>query len=98
MFFTSMSSECGHTVPLRYHSGLLHMEGVQFLHAATADRHGRVGQPDGPALGPPRAAGGGASVVAGQGSAAAGPVAQGLRHAHLAVGELVRELVILEKR
>lgn len=74
------------------------MEGVQFLHAATTDRHGGVGQPDGPALGPPGAAGGGAALLAGQGSAAAGAVAHRLGHAHLAVGELVSELMILKKR
>lgn len=75
------------------------MQGVQLLDAAAADRHSGVGQTHGcsPA-GASRAAASGVvlrPLLAGQGGAAAGPVAHRLGHAQLAVGDLAGELMVL---
>lgn len=75
------------------------MQGVQLLDAAPADRHRGVGQSHGCSpSGPAGAAAGGVvlrPLLAGQGGAAAGPVAHRLGHAQLAVGDLAGELVVL---
>lgn len=78
------------------------MQGVQLLDAPPADGHRGVrqshgGSPPGPAW----AAAGGVvlrPLLAGQGGAAAGPVAHRLGHAQLAVGDLAGELVVLRRR
>lgn len=84
---------------LRRDGGGLDVQGVQLLDAAAADRHGGVGQPHGrsPAGAAGAAAGGVVlrPLLAGQGGAAAGPVAHRLGHAQLAVGDLTGELVVL---
>ena len=75
------------------------MQGVQLLDAPSADGHGGVGQSHGGSSpGPAGAAACGVvlrPLLAGHGGAATGPVADRLRHAQLAVGHLVRELVVL---
>ena len=75
------------------------MQGVQLLNAAPTDGDGGVSQAHGGS--PPRPARAAASgvvlrpLLAGQGGAAAGPVAHRLGHAQLAVGDLAGELVVL---
>lgn len=75
------------------------MQGVELLNAAPADRDGGVSQAHGGS--PPRPAGAAAGgvvlrpLLAGQGGAAAGPVAHRLSHAQLTVGDLTGELVVL---
>lgn len=75
------------------------MQGVQLLDAPPADGHRGVSQSHGGSPpGPAGAAAGGVvlrPLLAGQGGAAAGPVAHRLRHTQLAVGDLVSELVVL---
>lgn len=78
------------------------MQGVQLLDAPPADGHRGVrqshgGSPPGPAW----AAAGGVvlrPLLAGQGGAAASPVAHRLGHAQLTVGDLAGELVVLRMR
>lgn len=75
------------------------MQGVQLLDAPPADGHRGVGQAHGGSPpGPAGAAAGGVvlrPLLAGQGGAAAGPVAHRLGHAQFAVGDLAGELVVL---
>lgn len=75
------------------------MQGVQLLDAPSADGHRGVGQSHGSSPpGPSRTAASGVvlrPLLARQGGAAAGPVAHRLGHTQLAVGHLVRELVVL---
>jgi len=84
---------------LRRDGGVLHVQDVQLLDAAPADRHRGVSESHGGS--PPGPAGAAAGwvvrrpLLAGQGGAATGPEAHRLRHAQLAVGHLIRELVVL---
>lgn len=76
------------------------VQDVQLLDTPSANRHSGVSQSHGGSPpGTARAAAGGVvlrPLLAGQGGAAAGPVAHRLGHAQLAVGHLIRELVILQ--
>lgn len=84
---------------LWWYGGGLQVQGVQLLDTPPADRCSGVSQTHGGSPpGPAGAAAGGVvlrTLLAGQGSAATGPVAHRLGHAQLAVGHLVGELVVL---
>lgn len=85
---------------LRRYGGGLDVQGVQLLDAASAHRHSGIGQSHGGSS--PGAAGAAARgvvlrpLLAGQGGAAAGSEADRLCHTQLAVGHLVRELMVLK--
>lgn len=89
----------GEYLRLRLDGGAFDVQRVQLLNAAPADGDGGVCQAHGSS--PPRPAGAAARgvvlrpLLAGQGGAAAGPVAHRLGHAQLAVRDLAGELVVL---
>ena len=84
---------------LWWYGGVFDVQRVQLLDAPAADGHRGVSQSHrGSPPGAARAAAGGVvlrPLLAGQGGAATGPVAHGLRYAELAVVDLVCELVVL---
>lgn len=82
-------------VPLGSSRGFVHLQSVQLLYAAPADRYGGVGEADGSSLSPARAAGRRHPLLAGDGSAAARTIAHRLSHTHLTERQLVCELMIL---
>lgn len=88
-----------HYLHLRLNGGGFDVQGVQLLNAAPTDGDGGVSQAHGGS--PPCPAGAAARgvvlrpLLAGQGGAAAGPVAHRLSHAQLTVGDLTGELVVL---
>lgn len=77
----------------------LHVQSIQLLDTAPADRHGGVSQSHGGS--PPGAAGTAAGgivlrpLLAGQGSTATGPEAHRLGHTHFTVGHFICELMVL---
>lgn len=72
---------------------LLDMQGIQLLHAATTDWHSWVSESDGAALGTPRTAGSGQSLLGRYWCAAAGPVPNGFSHQSLTVPVLICEFM-----